>query len=349
MSLQEQIKSNKRKSGLLFSGFLVIYLVIGWAVSYWYGDGAVIVAAIIALIIAATAIWWGDDLAVSIARGRLVSERADAPELWDAVETMSIAAGIEMPRVYISSDPGPNAFAAGRTHKQALVCVNIGLLRLLDKEELEGVIAHEISHIRNYDVRLMTYAAVLAGSIAILSYGISRLMIFGGRDSRSGGGGNIILLAISLLAVLLAPLAAMIIQMAISRRREFVADASAADLTRYPEGLASALEQISGSPRRGTVSAATAHLYIAPAAVPKGISNRLFSTHPPTSERVERLLELSGGSRHTHSKRAVSRALGQILTDPMPSPAARNAKLPQPPQSKRSADGWYHSDDEGFA
>ena len=158
------------------------------------------------------------------------------------VENLAITAGLPMPRVYIVPDDSPNAFAAGRTPKQAIVAVTTGLLERLDEEELEGVLAHEMSHIRNYDVRLMTWAAVLAGSIALLAQIFTRALWFGGGDrDRGGGAANIIVLVVVLVSLILAPIAAILIQFAISRRREYVADASAAELTRYPQGLASAL------------------------------------------------------------------------------------------------------------
>lgn len=287
----------------LFAFFFIIYLAVGWAISNWYGTVALAGAAIFTLIMAAVALWGGDDLAVMVAGGKQLKDRSACPVLWDTVETAAIGNGLQMPRVFVSPDPTPNAFAAGRTHKQALICVNRGLLERLDKQELEGVVAHEMGHIRNLDVQLMTYAAVLAGSLALLSELFLRLFIFGGSDNRSS---NPIVLIVSLVAIIIAPIAAIMIQMAISRRREFVADAAAADSTRYPQGLASALERIAsshgteeGSRAHEKASAATAHMYIAPVKSElSGVSGKLFSTHPPTSERVEALLKLSSGVRH---------------------------------------------------
>ena len=235
MLLDDQIRRNRWKSWGLFAGFFIVYAAIGAAVSFalagWELQSNLVVFAIfaaVAIMVVGFTLFMGDDMAVAVAGGRRVTDRKQAPELWDAVETMSIAAGIQMPRVYISNDPSPNAFAAGRSEAQALVCANRGLLELLDKEELEGVIAHEISHVRNLDVRLMTYAAVLAGSVALLSEFVLRGAIWSDSDSRGG----VIGLIVVVLAALLAPIAALLIQLAISRRREFLADASAADLTR---------------------------------------------------------------------------------------------------------------------
>lgn len=300
MTLAQQIRSNRRKSVFLFLGFFLIYALLGYASYVFLGDGGPVLIAIVTVVMILTALFWGDDMAVAVAGGKEITERRESPALYDALETLAIGAGIRMPRLFVSPDPSPNAFAAGRNEKQAIVCVNQGLLDRLDKQELEGVLAHEISHVRNEDVKLMTYVAVLAGSIAMLSWVISRMFLFS--DNR---GGNPIVLVAVLLGVLLAPLAAVIVQMSISRRREFLADAAAADLTRYPQGLASALEKISaltpaeeGAGSKG--NPATAHMYIAPLALEReGIGSRIFSTHPPTEERVERLLELSGGVRHS--------------------------------------------------
>jgi len=296
MTIVEQIAKNKKKTYLLFIGFFLIYSLLGFAAYLLLGDLGIILVALAAIGLIISSIFFGDDMAVQVAGGKQVNSREEAPMLWDLVETMAITAGIEMPRIFISPDPTPNAFAAGRNENQALICVNAGLLKLLDKQELEGVIAHEVAHIQNKDVQLMTYVAVLAGSIALLSYIISRSFLFSNNNNS-----NIIAVLIALLAAILAPIAATIIQMAISRKREFLADAQAADLTRYPQGLASALEKISlrplGKKERG--KEATAHMYISPLALEReGAFKKMFSTHPPTEERVERLLDLASGVRH---------------------------------------------------
>ena len=317
MLLDDQIRRNRWKSWTLFAGFFVIYAAIGAAISFaiagFEPQGNLIafaIFAVVAIVVVTFTLFMGDDMAVAVAGGRQIHDRKHAPELWDAVETMSLAAGIQTPRIFVSEDPSPNAFAAGRSQGQALVCANRGLLERLDKEELEGVIAHEISHIRNLDVRLMTYAAVLAGSIALLSEFVLRGAIFSDDDS----GGGVVGLIVVVLAAVLAPIAALIIQLAVSRRREFLADASAADLTRYPQGLASALRQISSSQERSTHDRnAIAHLYIVPPRLFKEKSAGLFSTHPPVSERLARLDGLAGGEVHIHRPRARTAATEELL------------------------------------
>jgi heat shock protein HtpX len=318
--LDDQIRRNRWKSWALFAGFFVIYAAIAAAVSVavagWELHSNLVVFAIfaaVAILVVTFTLFIGDDMAVAIGGGRRINDRREAPELWDAVETMSLAAGIQTPRIFVSNDPSPNAFAAGRSQAQALVCANRGLIERLDKEELEGVIAHEISHVRNLDVRLMTYAAVLAGSIALLSEFVLRGAIFGGGGDDDSPAGAIGLIVVVLAAVL-APIAALIIQLAISRRREFLADASAADLTRYPQGLASALRQISSSQDRPTHDRnAIAHLYIVPPRLFKEKAAGLFSTHPPVSERLARLDGLAGGQLHVHRPRPRTSATEDLL------------------------------------
>jgi heat shock protein HtpX len=217
-----------------------------------------------------------------------------------------------MPRLYIVEDESPNAFAAGRSPKQAIVAVTTGLLERLDEEELEGVLAHEISHIRNYDVRLMTWAAILAGSIALLAQIFLRAMWFGGGDRNRGA--NPIVLVVVIVSLILAPIAAVLIQFAISRRREYVADASAAELTRYPQGLASALEQISGAakPSARLGNQAIAHLMIVAPLGARGHTSKLFSTHPPMEDRIGRLAQLAGGADHRHEDLTAGRAMPRV-------------------------------------
>ena len=300
--LDAQIKSNRLRSRLLFLLFFVVYGVLGMAVSIRFGPPAAAAFAVVAVVIIIVTLTLGDDIAVTVAKARKVENRAENPRVWDAVEVMAIAAGQPMPRVYVSPDPSPNAFAAGKDPKQAIVCVNQGLLDLLDKEELEGVVAHEMAHVKNYDVKLMTYAAVLAGGIALIAEWLSwSLMWGGGGDNGDGEDGlGAIGAVISVLAILLAPLAAMLIQMSISRRREFLADASAAELTKYPQGLASALRKLSASDVPATTgSTSTAHMLIVAPLKQGGSSSTLFSTHPAIEERIARLDELAAGQIHT--------------------------------------------------
>ncbi|MBI5309648.1 MAG: M48 family metalloprotease, partial [Actinobacteria bacterium] len=264
--MYQQITANKRKSWLLMSGFLLIYAAIAYALYLWVGPGGTIAVAAIAIIMVLASLFGGDDMAVMVAGGKQIKKKEEAPELWRMVENLSIVSGLEMPRLFVSPDPSPNAFAAGRSQKQALVCVNQGLLDVLDDQEIQGVLAHEMAHIRNLDVRLMTYAAVLAGSIAMIANIIMHMMWFGGGRGDNNGGGNLLGFVLVILTAILAPLAATIIQFSISRKREYVADASGAELTRYPQGLASALTQISGHmrPTDRAGEDAIAHMMIAP-------------------------------------------------------------------------------------
>src|SRR4051794_23629262 len=259
----------------------------------------------------------GDDLVALVSGARQVKRKEEAPELWRRVENLSITAGLPMPRIYISNEDAPNAFAAGRNPKQAIVCVTTGLLSRLDEEELEGVLAHELSHIRNYDVRLMTWAAVLAGSIALLAYVVTRTLWFGGGD-RDRAGANVLVLVAVIASAVLAPIAAVVIQTAISRRREDVADASGAELTRYPQGLASALSTISANqkPSASLSNPSIAHLMIAPQLGASGRASRLFSTHPPTEDRIARLEEMAGGSLHRHETLTEGAALPRPAAEP---------------------------------
>jgi heat shock protein HtpX len=299
--MYKQIAVNKRKSWFLVSGFLLIYAVIAYALYLYVGPIGAIGVAILAFVMVLISLFGGDDLAVLAAGGKQVNSKSEAPELWRMVENLSITAGLPMPRLFISPDPSPNAFAAGRNQDQALICVNKGLLDVLDDQELYGVLAHEMSHIKNLDVKLMTYVAVLAGSIALIAQIISYGMWFGGSNRDSGGGW--LGLVVIILTIVLAPIAATIIQLSISRKREYVADASGAELTRYPQGLASALNQISGNMiATDRPEEAIAHMMIAPQLNAKGKESTLFATHPATEDRVGRLTEMAGGISHRHDR-----------------------------------------------
>jgi heat shock protein HtpX len=306
--LYKQIASNKRKSIALLFGFLLLYGVLGWLLSLWFGSAALFVAIGVAIVMLLVNLFAGDDLIAAVAGARRIERKEEAPELWRMVENLSITAGLPMPRLFIVPDDSPNAFAAGRSPKQAIVGVTTGLLERLDEEELEGVLAHEMSHIRNYDVRLMTWAAVLAGSIALLASVFTRAMWFGGGDRRDN---NPIVLIGVIAGLVLAPVAAVLIQMAISRRREYVADASAAELTRYPQGLASALRAISAAdtPSARLGNQAIAHLMIAPPLSARGRTLKVFATHPATEDRIARLSQMAGGVEHKHETLTEGRAL----------------------------------------
>jgi heat shock protein HtpX len=307
----KQISANKRNSIFLLFGFLLLYGALGFLFSLWLGDAAFFIAVFIAVFMVIINLYMGDDLVALVSGAHQVKRKEEAPELWRRVENLAITAGLPMPRIYIANDDAPNAFAAGRNPRQAIVCVTTGLLARLDEEELEGVLAHELSHIRNYDVRLMTWAAVLAGSVALLANILLRSLWFGGGDRDRGGGGNALVLIVVVLGAILAPVAAVVIQLAISRRREYVADASGAELTRYPAGLASALRTISANakPSAALSNPSISHLMIAPQLGPGGKVSKLFSTHPPSEDRIARLEEMAGGDQHRHEKLTEGAAL----------------------------------------
>ena len=280
---------------MLILGFLVVVIAVGYAISWYYGNPFILyVAVFIAVATNFYAYWQSDKLVLSMSHARPAT-REDFFDLYTVTENLSITAGLPKPKLYVIDDPAPNAFATGRDENHAVVCATTGLLSILTRPELEGVIAHELSHIKNRDILLMTIAVVLAGFVAIIADIFLRMSFHGGgrSDSRQGG---VIMMILMVAGIILAPLAAKLIQFAVSRRREFLADASGALLTRYPEGLASALEKISSynMPMRHA-SHATAHLFIDE---PFGKSEvgkmawigRLFSTHPPVQDRIKVLL-----------------------------------------------------------
>lgn len=290
--MYSEIAANKRRTVFLMFGFFVLVAAIAYGVSWYYKDFTI---SIFALIFAVGYILWAyfasDKLALSVNNARQI-EKKDNPRLWNAVENLSIATGSPMPRVYIMDDPAPNAFAIGRDPKHSAVAVTTGLLDIMNDSELQGVLAHELGHIRNFDIRLMMVAFGLVAVISIISDIVLRSMFWGGRDNDNRGGNNAIFMIIGIVALILAPIVATIIQLAISRKREYLADATGALTTRYPEGLASALEKIgvSGLAMKKQ-SASTAHLFIANPLKKSSLSN-LFSTHPPIEDRVKRLREM---------------------------------------------------------
>jgi heat shock protein HtpX len=274
--------------------FLVLVIAIGWFASYYYDSAAILYIAIaIALVMNIWAYWFSDKIALRQARAQPADE-TQYKELHRVVENLAITAGLPKPRVYIINDPAPNAFATGRDKNHAVIAVTTGLLQMMDENELQGVIAHELSHIGNRDILVMTAAVVLVGVISVLANIFIRLSFFGGLGGgRDRNNANIIVLIFGVVAIILAPIAATLIQLAISRRREYLADASGALLTRYPEGLESALQKLGSyaAPLK-TASPSTAHMYITNpyGAHPAGKwFQNLFSTHPPIEKRIEAL------------------------------------------------------------
>jgi len=300
MTLYANKESNIRRTWLLFTVFLVVVIAIGWAFSRIYANPSILYFAVIfSVLMNVVAYWYSDKIVLKMARAVPV-EHKNAPELYNIVENLSITAGLPMPKIYLIREKQPNAFATGRNPKHAVVAVTEGLLEKLDRSELEGVLAHELSHIGNRDMLLSTVIVVLVGFISIISDMFLRSAFWGGlgrRDDREGGQAGAILMIVGIALSILAPLAAMLIQLAISRKREFLADASGALLTRYPEGLASALEKISSdsTPMRAANNT-TAHLWLDdPFKGQKKTSwlRKLFMTHPPIEKRVKYLREMS--------------------------------------------------------
>jgi len=287
----EQITANRVKSGVLIGVFFAFVVFLGWIfgrTTAW-GPAAPVFAAVIAGVTAFASYYNSDKMVLAISRARPASHE-EFPYLHNTVDGLAIAAGIPMPALYVIDDSAPNAFATGRNPEHGAIAVTTGLLSKLNRVELEGVIAHEMSHIADYDTLFMTITVILVGTVAMVSDWMLRSFLWGGRRRGRGGGqaGAIIALVAVALAVL-SPIIAQLIKLAISRRREFLADANGALLTRYPEGLASALEKIALDREPLEVAnKATAHLYIAnPLKDLKGAMNSLFSTHPPVEKRIE--------------------------------------------------------------
>lgn len=299
--MYKEIDSNKWRTGLLLAFFLLFVIGLGYLLAWYFGNTWILViAVIIAVTQALVSYYYSDSITLAISGAKEAPRQEPFLSLHRAVENLSITAGIPNPRIYVISDGAPNAFATGRDPKHAVIAVTTGLLDKLDKPELEGVIAHEMSHIGNYDIRLMTIVVVLVGVVALLSDFFLRWTWFGGRrrsDSEGSGQLQLVLLIVAIALAILAPITATLIQLAISRKREFLADANGALLTRYPEGLARALEKIAQDPEPlEAANKATAHLYIESPFKNgdhkhggQGWFAGLFDTHPPIEERVKRL------------------------------------------------------------
>lgn len=296
MNLYEQRSSNIRRTWALVLGFLVVVITVGYAISWYYGNpGILYIAVFIAFATNFYAYWESDKLVLSLNHARPAS-REEFFDFYTVTENLAITAGLPKPKLYVIDESAPNAFATGRDENHAVVCATTGLLTMLSRVELEGVIAHELSHIKNRDILLMTIAVVLAGFVAIVADIFLRMTFWGGGRRDDNGNGNAIFMILAVVGIVLAPIAAKLLQMAVSRRREFLADASGALLTRYPEGLASALQKISSAniPMRHS-SHATAHLFIdEPFGKQEGSKlawlENMFATHPPVADRIKALL-----------------------------------------------------------
>lgn len=300
-SIYKNADLNTRKTWLLITGFLVFVIIVGWFFSYLLNSSSILYFAVfLSIIMSITSYWYSDKIVLSMSKAAPIKKNNN-PELYRVVENLCITAGLPVPKIYIMQENQLNAFATGRDKNHAVVCVTQGLLARLNKTELQGVLAHELSHIGNKDMLLSTVIVVLAGIIALLSDFFLRISFgvpfgSGRRNNSDNNKAGALLIILGIVAAILAPIAATLIQLAISRKREFLADATGALLTRYPEGLASALAKISAdvTPMR-SAHAATAHLYIDSPFNEKQSQNwfvKLFSTHPPIEDRIKALKDM---------------------------------------------------------
>lgn len=291
--MYSQITANKRKTVFLITLFLVFIIALGWVIGVGLGYGyEIFIGATVLSIVMSIGSYYGGATMALKSSGAVEIKKEDNPYVYRMVENLCIAAGMPMPKVHVITSPALNAFATGRDPEHAHVAVTTGLVDALENEELEGVLAHELSHIQNYDIRVMTVVVVLVGVIAIASDMLLRMTMYGGNRRDSKGNGNAIFAILGIVLLILSPIIAEVIKLAISRKREYLADASGALLTRYPEGLARALEKISHSTAPlNTANAGTAHLFISnPLKGGRGKTmSNLFSTHPPIEERIARL------------------------------------------------------------
>jgi heat shock protein HtpX len=319
-TFRERIARNRRNSLLLIAAFLAFIMVFGYVIGYaWLGNpvralAGLAFALVIGVVAGLISYYGGDKMVLAASRAREITHD-DAPVLFNVVEEMTIAAGLPMPKVYIVDDTAPNAFATGRDPEHATVAVTSGLLEKLDRDELQGVIAHEMSHVANFDIRYSMLVGILVGTTVLISDFFLRGLWFsggrGGRRSGGDGGGQLqlIMMLVAIVLAILAPLFARLLQLSISRQREFLADATAVRLTRNPKGLADALQKISGDREVLEVAnRATAHLYIVnPIKKFEKRSKGLFSTHPPIEERIQILRALEAGG--------VAETTGQTSTE----------------------------------
>jgi len=302
--MYEQIRHNRRASWLLMVVVVGLLAALGYVIGLaWTGSssgglGLLGLFGVAAIVWSLVGYYAGDRMALAVSGARQITH-ADEPQLWNVVEEMTIAAGLaQPPAVYVIEDPAPNAFATGRDPAHSSIAVTRGLLEKLNRDELQGVIAHEMSHVRNYDIRFATLIGILVGLVALIAdvFLRSRWFGFGGRRDDGGGGAGVIVMVLAIAFAILAPLAARIVQFAISRRRELLADGTAVELTRNPLGLAGALQKIAADPNKLRAgNRATAHLYIAnPLRKVKDVAG-LFDTHPPIQQRIGLLLAMAHG------------------------------------------------------
>lgn len=294
--MYSEISSNKWKSVALMTGFLVMVIGLGWVFSVGFDEPIILpIAVAISITQALLSYFQGDKIALSLSGAKEAPRKDPYLTLHREVENIAIASGLPKPKLYIIEDDAPNAFATGRNPKNASVAVTTGLLNKLNKRELEGVLAHEMAHIGNYDIRVMTIVVVLVGVVSIMSDFFMRSLWWGGDRKSSDNNNNNqgVMLVIAIVAAILAPIAATIIQLAVSRKREYLADSTASLITRFPEGLASALEKISSDHSKlKRASSATSHLFISSPLKDKEKSSwfaHLFSTHPPIKDRIKKL------------------------------------------------------------
>ncbi len=297
MTLYTQVSSNRAKTWVFLVIFMVLIVLVGGVISAFYGSYDIIaIAGIIAVVQGFVSLRYSDKIALAAAKAEEL-DRAQFPQVYHSVENLSITAGLPMPKLYLINDTAINAFATGRDKDHAALAITLGAIQRLDKNELEGVLAHELSHIGNEDIRLMSMVMVMAGLIALISDIFLRSLWWGGgrrRGNDSNNDSGAIMLVVAIALAILAPLAATLIQLAISRKREFLADATGVLITRYPEGLIGALKKIGGDEEKLEVAnRGTAHMYIANPLTGQALAG-LFDTHPPIEARIKALEEGSG-------------------------------------------------------
>lgn len=298
--LYQQIAKNKRKTVFVLAGFLILVALIGAAIGYLFAGtavGGIIIAGVLAVIYMSVIVSQSTDVVMNMNNAREIHSAQEAPELWHVVEDMAMVAQVPMPRVFIIDDPSPNAFATGNDPQHSAVAATTGLLQIMNREELEGVMGHEMSHVRNYDIRLQTIALALSAAItALVNFAGNFWWFGGGRSSDDDDDSAIGIFAIigSILLIILAPLAASIAQMALSRNREYLADAGAVELTRNPHGLISALQKLQNAQPMKKVAPSSSSLYISDPELNRRHKRfaHLFDTHPPLDERISRLEEM---------------------------------------------------------